>query len=90
MVMLDHDAFSKQFSERYGVMNIRTSVSIKSSLRAAAFKRIALHDARGLACQVRDEIMTLRRLHLDAFAPVCMRHLYGRIRTYKDIEKTRK
>ena len=87
MVILDNDTFRKPFLERYGVMNIRTSASIKSSLRAAAFKRIALHDARGLACQVRDEIMTLRRLHLDAFAPVCIRHLYGRIRTYKDVEK---
>ena len=72
------------------MMNIRTSVSITSSLRAAACQLIQLRDAQGLLCRVHKEIMTLRRLHLDALTPVCMRSLNGRVRTYKDVERTRK
>jgi hypothetical protein len=66
-------------------MNIRTSSSVTSSLKSAAFQTICCHDGRGLAYRVRREIMTLRRLRQEPF-PVPTSIFHGRIHASGDIK----
>ena len=62
-------------------MKIKTSSSVTSSLRAAAFRIMLARDAYGSLYRFRREIMTLRRLQADPMAVVFMIDPAGRLRT---------
>lgn len=61
--------------------NIPTSRDAKSSLRGAAFQTVWTLNSRGVACRMRKEIMTLRRLRQDPLDLVSGHALRGWMRT---------
>ena len=70
-------------------MNIKSSKCVTSSLRTSAFQTIPIRDPRGWFYRLRKEIMTLRRLRQDVYAPVCATALRGRSRTRTELERER-
>lgn len=66
-------------------MNIRTSSSVVSSLKTAAFRTVLARDARGLGYRRRREIMTLRWLRQDPWPAVLAPPPRGSIRTQRDV-----
>ena len=62
-------------------MKIKTSSSVTSSLRAAAFRITLARDARGSVYRFCREIMTLRRLQADPMSAVFLIDPAGRLRT---------
>jgi len=70
-------------------MNIRSSLSVTSSVATASFRTVQALDSRGLPCHIRRETMSMRRLREYPLPPLRTLKPQGRIRTGKDIRKVR-
>lgn len=66
-------------------MNIRTSSSVRSSLKSAAFRTVSVRDGRGLVYRRCREIVPLGRLRQYPFPAVLAFSLRGRIHTSHDV-----
>ena len=67
-------------------MKIKTSSSVTSSLRTAAFRIMLARDAHGSVYRFRRDIMTLRRLQADPMPAVFLIDPAGRLRTSRSAQ----